>query len=114
MTLPPSGIYKITNLKNGKVYVGQSKNIFKRREQHFIALRRGRHENKEMQADYKTDYRYFRWDVIEFCDVWLLNDREKYWIDHLQTYSPNGYNVGWTPYKRKTTVARTKKYHKTR
>ena len=28
MTLPVSGIYKITNLLNGKVYVGQSQNVF--------------------------------------------------------------------------------------
>lgn len=34
MPLPPSGIYKITNLKNGKVYVGQSENIFIRQKQH--------------------------------------------------------------------------------
>ena len=78
MTLPLSGIYKITNLKNGKVYVGQSQNIYKRREQHFIALRRGTHINKSMQQEYSTDYRHFRWDVIEFCDISMLNAREKY------------------------------------
>lgn len=51
MTLPLSGIYKITNLTNGKVYVGQSQNIFMRRKQHFTQLRRGVHENKQMQED---------------------------------------------------------------
>ena len=51
MTLPASGIYKITNLLNGKVYVGQSQNVFERKIQHFTALRNGNHENREMQKD---------------------------------------------------------------
>ena len=46
-----SGIYKITNLLNGKVYVGQSQNVFERKIQHFTALRNGNHENREMQKD---------------------------------------------------------------
>ena len=51
MTLPLSGIYKITNLTNGKVYIGQSKNIYLRRKQHFVALKNGTHENQLMQHD---------------------------------------------------------------
>ena len=51
MTLPLSGIYKITNLTNGRVYIGQSKNVYLRRKQHFVALRNGNHENKLMQQD---------------------------------------------------------------
>ena len=30
MTRLPIGIYKITNLKNGKVYIGQSQNMYER------------------------------------------------------------------------------------
>ena len=52
MSKLPSGIYKITNLKNGKVYIGQSENIFVRRKQHFSALNYGYHDNKDMQADF--------------------------------------------------------------
>lgn len=48
------GIYKITNTKNGKVYIGQTNNIDKRKEQHFSALDKGKHENKSMQADYNS------------------------------------------------------------
>lgn len=51
MTIPASGIYKITNIYSGKVYVGQSKNIFKRRMQHFSELERGTHKNAALQAD---------------------------------------------------------------
>ena len=51
MTLSLAGIYKITNLKTGKTYVGQSKNVYHRKKEHFTALRKGCHENKLMQAD---------------------------------------------------------------
>ncbi len=60
MTLLPTGIYKITNLKNNKVYIGQSENIYIRRRQHFTSLRSGRHFNKEMQKDYKKNPEAFR------------------------------------------------------
>lgn len=46
-----SGIYKITNLLNNRVYVGQSQNVYARRIEHFTALRRGVHPNKPMQTD---------------------------------------------------------------
>lgn len=97
-----SGIYKITNNINGKIYVGQSKNVWRRREQHFMALYRGRHENTEMQKDWKaTRGRGFRFDVIEMCGLDKLNEREEYWIHTLNTLEPHGYNKGWVPYKRK-------------
>lgn len=102
MSKLPCGIYKITNLKNGKLYIGQSENIFIRRKQHFSALNYGHHTNKEMQADYtKQKGRGFRWDVLEYCDIKHLNEREKYWIDFYDTIE-KGYNKGWVPFKRKT------------
>ena len=116
MTLPASGIYKITNLLNGKVYVGQSQNVFERKIQHFTALRNGNHENREMQKDWNKNNKGFRWDVIEFCPISELNNREKYWIDTLDTIA-RGYNVDWKPYKRKTKKSpqrKQKHYHKTR
>lgn len=116
MTLPVSGIYKITNLLNGKVYVGQSQNVFERKIQHFTALRNGNHENREMQKDWNKNNHGFRWDVIEFCPIVELNSREKYWIDKLDTIA-RGYNVDWKPYKRKVKKSprrKQKHYHKTR
>lgn len=114
MTLPLSGIYKITNLTNGKIYVGQSQNVYARRKQHFTALRQGTHGNKQMQEDWNINNRGFRWDIIELCPITKLNEREKYWIDKLNTIA-RGYNAGWVPYKRKRTCGRKQKYyHKTR
>ena len=100
MTRQPSGIYKITNNANGKVYIGQSQNIFMRRRQHFMELSSGRHPNKNMQNDWNKNNKYFRWDVLEYCSISELNDREKYWIDKYNALE-KGYNIDWVPYKRK-------------
>ena len=100
MTRPLSGIYKITNQLNGKIYVGQSQNVYEREAEHFTALRRKKHPNKEMQRDWNKNNRGFRFDVIEWCPLYSLNDREKYWIEELNTIE-TGYNQGWVPYKRK-------------
>ena len=44
------GVYKITNLLNGKVYVGQTKEKFQRRFWlHRWQLRKGKHDNKHLQ-----------------------------------------------------------------
>lgn len=108
MTLPPSGIYKITNLKNSKVYIGQSENMFKRRKQHFSALEYGHHQNKQMQEDFtKQKGKGFRWDVVEYCNLRDLNRREKYWIEHYNSLAPFGYNQGWVPFKRKVIKKKT-------
>lgn len=93
MTASPSGIYKITNNKNGKVYIGQSQNMFLRHKQHFILLRHGHHENKLMQADWSRDSKGFRFDVIEYCPIDKLNEREKYWIEKYNSIE-KGYNQG--------------------
>jgi hypothetical protein len=53
-----------------------------------------------MQKDFTAQKgRSFRWDVVEFCDLKKLNDREKYWIDYYNSIK-DGYNCGWVPYKR--------------
>lgn len=116
MTLPLSGIYKITNMTTGHIYVGQSKNVYHRRIEHFAALSRGKHENKLMQKEWNANHRGFRFDVIEFCSLADLNKREKYWIDTLKCMAPNGFNQDWVPYKRKTKEIKrkVKKYRKTR
>ena len=113
MTRSLAGIYKITNTKNGKVYVGQSQNVYERRIEHFVALRRGHHPNQLMQKDWNNDNKGFRFDVIELVPLNKLNEREKYWIDKLNSLEPEGYNQGWVPYKRiKTSKPKVKRYRR--
>lgn len=45
-----------------------------------------------MQKDWNKDNHGFRFDVIEFVPLKDLNEREKYWIDKLDTMEPHGYN----------------------
>lgn len=89
------GIYKITNLINGKVYIGQSVNIEKR----FIS-----HKNAGFNTNnsgynyplYKAIRKYglenFSFEIIEELNNNLLNDREKYWISF---YNSNDKNFGY-------------------
>ena len=97
-----SGIYKITNKRNGRIYIGQSNNVFKRRRQHFAELRAGHHSNYEMQADWNNSHiADWTWEVVEYCPEERLNEREIYWINQCGSMSPRGYNLGWNPFGRK-------------
>jgi len=72
------GIYKITN-PNGKIYVGQSINIEKR----FLSYKRLDCKNQIMlyRSFLKYGYENHKFEVIEECDVKLLNELERYWQD---------------------------------
>lgn len=108
MTLIPCGIYIIKNIKNNKVYVGQSQNVYNRREQHFAALEKGKHPNKKLQRDYKIYGKSnFTWEFKEYCGMNELNEREHYWIEKLNSIWPHGYNIDWKPYKRKEVKTKT-------
>ena len=81
-------------MSNGKVYVGQSNDIDRRRLQHFSSLDAGEHENKTMQADYNRCRERWTFSVLEECPLALLNVREKYWIDYYNSADPaHGYNL---------------------
>lgn len=88
-----TGIYKITNTQNGKVYIGQAVNIAERWRQHIKAgigaeFPSGNLMYKDMlQQGPET----FTFEVQEKCDKSQLNAREKYWISFYDTYN-QGYN----------------------
>jgi group I intron endonuclease len=46
------GVYKITCLENGKIYIGSSKNINSRWNNHRWNLRNGKHHNYFLQSDW--------------------------------------------------------------
>ena len=76
------GIYKITNLKNQKFYIGQSKDLNNREHNHFYQLERNEHHNEILQNSFnKHGKENFIFEVLEEIDSDYLSDREKYWLD---------------------------------
>lgn len=90
------GIYKITNNLNGKIYVGQSINILERWYQHRYKAtdpNEAGYNSAIHQAFRKYGVSNFSFEIIEECDVSLLDEREQYWIQKLHCLVPNGYNI---------------------
>lgn len=72
-----TGVYKITNCKNGKFYIGQSKNIFLRWKSHTQALSDNSNESIIRMAFAKYGlrrqvskpgiYNNFKFEILENC-----------------------------------------------
>ncbi len=89
------GVYCITCLVNNKKYIGSSVSIKDRYYHHNTALKANKHINKKLQKDYNefgTDL--FTVNIIEEIeDVTKLTERERYWIEFLETNKEDkGYN----------------------
>lgn len=84
-------IYKITNIINSKVYIGQTKKaITVRFKEHSI--------NKTKSAISNAIQKYgkenFEVKVLTYCNSMKeMNHREEYYIKLFNTLSPNGYNL---------------------
>lgn len=80
-SIPQSGIYIIVNIKNGKVYIGQTLNIKKRWGDHKSSLNRNKHKNPHLQAAWnKYGEKAFKFQVLEYCSTERLDEREKHFI----------------------------------
>lgn len=91
-----SGIYLITNITNGKIYVGSSVNLRKRRNEHKSNLKNEKHVNMHLQNAWKKyGEKNFTFSIIELVyDINKLLDREQYWIDKLNACDREvGYNL---------------------
>lgn len=87
-------IYKITNLKNNMIYVGQTINPEKRWQKHLsVAKSDYKYKSYFYNAINKYGKENFKFEIIEECDANLLDERESFWIDKLNTITPNGYNL---------------------
>lgn len=89
-----SGIYKITNINNKKVYVGQAVNIAERWKQHIKRAlgAETRTQNKLYPAMEKEGIWNFSFEVLEICSKDKLNEREQYWQDFFKA-KEFGYSI---------------------
>lgn len=78
-----SGIYCLWIL--GRPYVGSSKDIPRRLNQHTRLLEGGKHPNGDLQAAFNEDAT-IEHEVLEFCDEVELLDHESMWIEEKRSY----------------------------
>lgn len=89
------GIYLITNLVNGKRYIGSSKDLYKRLYQHIWHLDKNEHENSYLQHSWlKYGKDFFEWGILEYCSEQCRLEREGYYITTLKPeYNLNQVNL---------------------
>ena len=89
------GIYKITNLVNGKCYIGQSVDIEKRWDKERTRAFNNTANEYNCPRSYafrKYGLENFTFEIIEECCINQLNEKERYYIQYYNSVCPNGYN----------------------
>jgi group I intron endonuclease len=93
-----SGIYKIMNKINGKIYIGSAIN-FKQRwygnGSHVKTLNKNKHKNMYLQNAWnKYGEDSFEFLIVEECPEDKLIEREQYYLDTLKPWKREiGYNI---------------------
>lgn len=88
-----TGIYKLTNLNNQKVYIGQAVNLSERLKDHIkYGLGIDTPNNILYTAMIKDGVENFTFEILEECSRQELNEKESYWINFYQS-NIYGYNM---------------------
>jgi len=91
-----TGVYTITNLINGKMYVGSTIRDFElRKSHHSRCLKKNLHSNKHLQnAVNKYGIENFKFEILEECEKQFCLSTEQYWITMLNVCNRKyGYNI---------------------
>lgn len=90
------GIYKITNLKNRKCYIGRSTDVRRRLTDHVkSAIGLETIASQKIHDVMKEEGIWnFSFELLEQCEKSQLGEKEKYYIDYFNANQPQyGYNV---------------------
>lgn len=86
-----SGIYKITS-PSGRIYIGQTTN-FKRRFNSYKTLNsKTKRQIRLWRSFIKYGVENHNIVILEKCDVYLLNIKERFWQDYYKVIYENGLN----------------------
>lgn len=89
-----SGIYRYTNLINNKSYIGQAFDLLKRKKRHekdYLNEELSCYNYPLYKAFRKYKYENFKYEILEFCPINELDEKEKYYIQIHDSYFI-GYN----------------------
>lgn len=92
------GIYKITS-PSGKIYIGQSINIEKRFKNYLSSIHNSKNQNKLNNSFIKYGSNKHIFEVIEECEVYLLNVKERYWQEYYKVLDEGGLNCMYQHHK---------------
>jgi group I intron endonuclease len=84
------GIYKITSPSN-KIYIGQSNNILYRWKYGYFNYKCNK-QTKLFNSLKKYGYENHKFEIIEECDINLLDEREIYWGECFNVLGSEGLN----------------------
>lgn len=102
------GIYKITNKINGKIYIGQSIDIYKR----WAKEKKGYVNDYLKNAFLRYGLENFTFEIIEECSIEELDEKEIYYISFYKSNEHDfGYNLtrGGKAFKEKVPWNKNKK-----
>ncbi|QKE56343.1 endonuclease [Bacillus phage YungSlug] len=87
-------IYKITNIKSNKVYIGQTHKFKSRKAKHIRKLKAGEHRIESLQKDWDSyGETNFSFDVIKECTPEEADELERYYVRLFNATNSNyGYN----------------------
>jgi group I intron endonuclease len=89
-----TGVYKIENKINGKVYIGQSIDITRRWKEHCRPNKILNEKTKLSRAFKKYGVENFTFEVLETCPIESLYELELKYMTHYQSFKKKiGYNI---------------------
>ncbi len=93
-----SGIYKITCLSNGKIYIGSAFNLSNRMSTHKYTLKNNKHKNKHLQNAWNVyGEESFLFETLEIVEnKKLIIEREQFYLD---LYKPYDRSIGFNKAK---------------